>query len=118
MTSFLDKLPATVAGAFSSTFRDAALVRDVAVAGSDPADPPPPTQASFACKALVEDYSERYKLEGTVRESDRKLMILAATLSTTPHVGDRVTLQGSTYQVIGPIGTDPATAVWTCRVAS
>lgn len=116
MASFLDTLPATIGAAFFSTFKAASLLRDVPGTITDPADPPPPTTTVFACRALVETYAERYRLDGTVKANDRRLMILASTLATTPKPADRVTVAGATY-TISEVATDPATAVWACKAS-
>lgn len=114
VSPLLGSLAATVGKAFSSTFLSATLTHDVAGTIVDPADPPAPTQTPHTCKAIVEMYAERYRLDGTIKANERKVLILASTLSVTPVPGDRITISGATL-TIDEVATDPATAVWTCK---
>lgn len=100
--------------AASSIFLPATLVRDVPGVIVDAADPPAPTQATYPCKAIVEVYSERYRLDGLVKQNERKVIILATTLSVRPAVGDRVTISGITF-TLAEVSTDPAEAAWECK---
>jgi hypothetical protein len=98
----------------SSLFLPAVLVRDVPQVGGDPADPLPPTQATYPCKAIVEGYSDYFKANNLVNASDRKVLILATSIGAKPAAGDRVTISGITF-TLQDVSTDPAEAVWTCR---
>lgn len=117
MTSPLSgSLARTVGNALRSLFLDATLVQDVPVVGSpdvtfDPADPTP---TSYTCKAIVEKYAERFRLEGLVEQNERKVLILSDSLSVTPEPGNRVTISGITFTIL-EVQTDPATAVWECK---
>lgn len=98
-------------------FLAATLTRDEPAASSpdyDPADPPEPTSTDYTCKAIVETYSERMRAEGLVHVKDRKVLILANSLSVRPRTNDRVTISGITFLVMN-VETDPATAVWTLQ---
>lgn len=108
-------LARTIGSAMSFLFLNATLRRDVAGTIVDPADPPAPTEATYSCKAIVEDYAERYKLEGLVKDNQRKVLILASTLSVTPTVGDRITIRNVTYGV-NSVASDPALATWELMV--
>lgn len=107
-------LAKTVGSAFKTLFLDASLLRNVSVISPDPADPPPPTVATYACKAIVEAYSDYYKTNGLVDAKDRKVLILATSLGVRPEPGDRVTIGGITF-TLQDVSTDPAEAVWTCK---
>jgi len=118
MTSPLEgSLAATIGQAMSFLFLDATLARDVAGTITDPADPPVPTEASYTCKAIVEDYAERFRLDGTVKFNERKVLILATTLSVTPLPNDRITIRSATYTVMA-VASDPALATWELKVRS
>lgn len=98
-------------------FLDATLTKDTASSNSpdiDSFDPPAPTLTDYACKAIVETYAERYRVDGTVKANERKVLILANSLSVTPAVNDRVAIRGVTF-TIGEVATDPALAVWECK---
>lgn len=115
MTSpLLGSLAKTIGKAMGGLFLDATLTRDVQGVGSDPADPPAPTPVEYACKAIHEQYSERFRLEGLVRDGDRKVLILATSLDVEPSPGDRITIDGFVFLIINT-ATDPARAVWTCQ---
>lgn len=110
-------LAAQIYKGMKALFLDATLTRDTIPTTSpdyDPQDPPAPTSTSYTCKAIVEKYAERMRLEGLVNQKDRKVLILANSLSVTPRVNDRVTISGVTFLVM-LVETDPATAVWTLQ---
>jgi hypothetical protein len=95
-------------------FLDATLTRDVDGTITDPADPPAPSATDYTCKAIVETYSDYFRKNGLVDAKDRKVLILADSLSVTPAPNDRVTISGVTFTVM-EVDTDPATAVWECK---
>lgn len=104
-------LAATIGKAFNSLFLDAVLTRDVAVISPDPADPLPPTQATYGCKGIVQAYSDYFRKNDLVQASDRKVLILAVSLGIRPLEGDRITIRGITFTAIS-VSTDPAEACW------
>lgn len=115
MTSPLaGSLARTIGSAMSSLFLPATLIRDVPQVGGDPADPLPPIPATFNCRGMVEAYSQYFKANGLVEQNDRKVLILAASLSVRPKPNDRVTIAGITFTIMD-VSTDPAEAVWECK---
>lgn len=115
MTSpLLGSLAKTVGKAFAGIFLDATLTRDVPGTIVDPADPPLPTQVTYTCKAIVETYAEKFRLDGLVAQNERKVLILADSLNATPVPGDRIAIRGITFTVL-EVMTDPAEAVWDCK---
>jgi hypothetical protein len=113
----LDDIPALVADvAGDLVFYDAVLTRETPGEGGDPFDPPPPVVTTYDCKGLVEAYSDYFRKSGLVSQSDRKVLILAASLAVKPQAGDRVTIQHITF-TLSEVSTDPATAVFECRGA-
>lgn len=92
-------------------FLDATYTVDVPGTITDPADPPAPTPTDYACKAIVEKYSDYFSKQGLVQDGDRRVIILADSLSVRPVANARVTIQGITFTVIS-VDTDPATAAW------
>lgn len=109
-------LAATIGAALNSLFLDATFAVDAAYAGSPdvPFDPPAPSTTTYTCKAIVEQYAERYRLDGSAKQDERKVLILADSLSVTPAIGNRITISGITFTII-EVQTDPARAVWDCR---
>ena len=113
MVSPLVKLPAAIAKALNGIFLDATLTRSTVPASPsyNAWDPPTPSDTAYACKAIVESYSDRYRAEGLVGLKDRKVLILADSLDVTPQANDRITISGVTFLAVD-VQTDPATAVW------
>jgi len=106
-----------VGNALSPHFFDAVLTRYAIPASParKPWDAGTPTETTFTCKALFEDYSEALRLDGTVKRGQRKVLILAQTLSTTPRATDKLTITSlGESAVIAEVATDPARACWTC----
>jgi len=76
-----------------------------------------PTSVSHPCRGLVEDYNERLIDGETIRDGDRKVLILGDSLPSgvVPKGTDRVTVLGKTY-VIVHVNADPAAATYSCQV--
>lgn len=104
----------TVGRAFKKIFLDATLTRTETTGGGNPWDPPSSTEVAYSCRGIHEEYAEKFRLEGLVEQGDRKVMILADSLSVEPKAGDKITIRGETFNVID-VATDPAKATWTCR---
>jgi hypothetical protein len=109
----------------SGLFLDATLTRDVQGVGSDPADPPPPTQVAYPCKAIEQDYSSGLLAAGLVTATDIGILILANSLSVDPAPLDRITIRGRTVTIVPAstsgmkaVQSDPARATWLCRCRS
>lgn len=107
-----------VGSAFKALFLPATLTRDVVPSSPayDPFDPPAPVPVEYPCKAIVEAYADKFRLEGLVAANERKVLILATSLSVRPQPQDRVTIRGITFTVVD-VKTDPAEALWECRGA-
>lgn len=123
MTSPLaGSLARTLGRALSSTFLDATLARDTAVAGENDWTPGTPTTKNYSCKAIHVEWRTMLPPGQVLNEkSVRKVIILANSLAVQPRSGDRITIRGETF-VVMPEGTspvvmsDPALATWTCLV--
>lgn len=113
--SILESLPATIASAMSSIFRDATLHR-ITGRVSDDRGGFTNTATDDACKALVEDYSQWMTAPGGggIPAGERKILILAATLSAAPKPTDTITIQGRTWSIV-EVKSDPANATYECR---
>lgn len=106
-------LARAVYAAAKGIFLDASLVRK-GVSGGASFDPTAAPETTYTCKAIVEAYSLKARADGLVDVNDRKVLILAESLSVIPAVGDKITIQGITFLAL-EISTDPATAVWEVR---
>lgn len=118
MVSLLSgELATIVHQAMKDLFLDAVLTRDTVSTTSpdvDRFDPPAPTSADYTCKAIVETYSEKFRMDGLVKANDRRVLILANSISVVPTINDRVTIRGIVFTVMA-VETDPALAVYTCQ---
>ena len=84
----------------------------------DPAKPWEPvadTVQEFECQGFIDSYSDFWISQGVVQAGDRKISIIAKTLSTVPMPGDQITARGETYTIVGDVKTDPAIALWECH---
>lgn len=73
-----------------------------------------PTSASFAATGLVTGYSAFEQQNTLIRDGDRKVMLFGASIAggAIPEPNDRVTIDGATYTIVGPIDRDPAKATY------
>lgn len=107
----LDDLPDAIAEALDDVFHDGVL--------KVPGQRLPDGQGgwsdwstlSHACKALVDDYSDMRRVTAGIPAHDRKIIILAASLSVAPAVGHTITAEGRDWQIIA-LSRDPAGATW------
>ena len=106
-------IAAEVNKAFTDVFFPSVLRRDTEVVGSG--DAIEFVTATHPCKALVETYSMSMRIDGLVSENERKIMILAGSISVVPKVGDIITVNGKQEFMVLEVSTDPATAIWTCK---
>ena len=122
VSPLLGSLARTIGSAMAPLFLDATLTRDVQGTGSDPADPPAPTQVTHSCKAIEEEYSAGLRAQGLVDATDIQVLILATSLAVDPEPLDRITIRGRTVTIVPAnisgmkaVQSDPARATWSCR---
>ena len=72
---------------------------------------------TFACRGFIEDYDVKFVNGTTILETDRKVLLLGASLPVgiIPSGGDAVTIEGATYNIVH-VKRDPAAATYTCQV--
>lgn len=120
MVSPLDGSLAKIIGrAMNGLFLDATLTRDVAQdsPAPEPGNPPVIVTVDYTCKAIVEEFSDFYKLQSLVQANERKILVLANSITTAPMQNDRVTIRGKTYTVVS-VSTDPALATYELRATA
>jgi hypothetical protein len=66
--------------------------------------------APVAAKGFTDTYSDFARLSG-IPATDRKIIILAASTTAVPKQGDRVTIDGGTFDIIA-VNKDPALATY------
>ncbi len=76
-----------------------------------------PTTTSFAAQGIVADYSAYSIAESLVKAGDRKVRLFGSTIAggAVPETNDRITIEGTTFTIIGPVGRDPAGATYICQ---
>jgi hypothetical protein len=73
---------------------------------------------SYACKGFTDDYSNRDIDGTTIRNGDRKILLLGKSLpdAIDPQPGDLITIEGRAWRISGPVKRDPAGATFECQV--
>lgn len=118
MSRLLRSLPRIIERAAGPLlFFDATLTRYAhATTSASPArdrwDPANPTETPYECSALFEDYEDAFRLDGSVKEGERKCLILARSLSIDPQPGDKIAITGYGEATAIRVSTDPARACW------
>jgi len=93
---------------------DLMLIRSVPGNGP-PHNPGPPTTQTHGCRGFVDDYRADQRDGTIIQVNDRKIVILAPSLSVAPAPQDKITARGANYTVIS-VQADPALAGYTCQV--
>lgn len=81
---------------------------------NNPTAAPTPTETSHTCEGIVDMYKDFFIDGERVRTEDRKILIIAESITPAvdPKPGDDVTIEGTTYAVVGTPERDPAAASW------
>lgn len=76
-----------------------------------------PTETDYAARGVVDDYSDREVNESLVQAGDRRILLLGSTIDSgaVPETGDAITIEGTKYEIVGPVKRDPAAASYTCQ---
>lgn len=79
-----------------------------------------PTSANHSFQGFLENRSEVTRGGSLVSAGGQFVVILGASLpdGVIPEQGDRVTIEGTTFEVLGVPERDPAAAVYECLVGS
>ena len=77
-----------------------------------------PTTSTSTFWGIVDDYTDREREFEQVEVGDRKVLIIAGTLTpaVVPKSKDRVTIEGTTYEIVGVPERDPAEATYVLQV--
>jgi len=76
------------------------------------------TETDYPCEGFIED-NEEIRFGGTlIAQGGRFISILGGSLPTgiEPSAGDRILMEGKSYEITEIAGRDPAAAVYRCRV--
>ena len=113
MSAILDSIRAAAGSAFATIFDEATLYR-VTTRISDGRGGWAQVWSTYTARALVDDYSTFLRGTLGIPASERKIIILGASCAVAPSVGDLITAQGATWEVI-EVRRDPAAATYDCR---
>lgn len=110
------------------------IVKDATLTKSTPGTRAPdaqsagtnPTTTTHACRAFVDTFDST-QIDGTlIKTEDRIVSIFASTIvgGVTPVPGDKITIEGDTYRIVGGavgtqegrgVGRDPASFLYICH---
>ncbi len=85
---------------------------------NNPSAPIPKTEVMHKGKGITDGYCD-FNVKGSIsQESDRQVLILAATFSQSPvpKNGDKITIEGETLTISGKVIRDAAGATYLCPV--
>ena len=76
-----------------------------------------PSEKTFSCRGIIEDYKETQFNDTSVLRGDRKVLLLGGTLQAgiVPKLGDKVKIEGFTFNVVN-VNRDPASATYSLQV--
>lgn len=77
-----------------------------------------PTEVDYSARGIIEDYDDD-RIDGTViLQGDRRILLLGSTIASSqvPSQGDAITIEGTRYEIVGPVKRDPAAASYVCQV--
>jgi len=75
------------------------------------------TTQTFGCRGFIDDYRADQRDGTIIQVNDRKVIVLAPSLSVTPAPQDKITARGTQYVVVS-VRADPAMATWTIQARS
>jgi hypothetical protein len=115
--TILSRLPSIVAQAMvdAGLFADCTLSRE-SIASDGRGGFSPSTESVYTAKGLILDYSDFVRASsGSIRQEDRRVILLAEGLEVTPRPSDIVTIDGRDWRAIA-VSSDPAKATFELQV--
>lgn len=115
MASFLDKqLQKAIASGFKGKLLKGTITRTSGEAVDEYGDVIPGDSASFSFEGFVDGFSAYTRAQAGIPDTDAKVCIIAGSLKpfTYPKGGDRIVIQGRTFNAVKPWATDPAEALF------
>jgi hypothetical protein len=111
----IDTIAKQIAAGFKGKLNVATLRRDVPNDGVDDlGDPLPAFHREYGFEGIIDTYSQLYKAQAGIPDTDVRILVIAGTLSTVPLRGDQVLIKGGWYQV-REVSKDPADATYTLQ---
>lgn len=111
--SILDDLPGEIAEALDDVFRSATLKTPGTPTSDGQGGWIPGSPTSKTCKALVEDYSDFRRHALGIPATDRKIIVLAASIQdgAEPKPGNAINIESRDWSIIA-VSRDPAAATY------
>lgn len=124
MSLFGLDIPGIVNDAMGSELLSCTLVK-IAL-GDRPAsdEPRAETTTSYSCRGVLSRFTTEQMRGTQVKSEDRMILLLGRSISSddsvAPVPGDRITVEGSTYEIVGGssglgVTRDPAKATYKCH---
>lgn len=89
----------------------------VGAQNADPTAGKARASSTHQVQGILEEYEDN-KIDGTsILRGDRKILLIANLISpfVVPAMDDIITLEGTPYTIVGPVGRDPAAASFVCQ---
>lgn len=105
-----------VGNALSGIFLDFTLIK-TAITEPTPGEPVEGAETEYSCKAAVMNFNYMELKDEAVRAEDRKILILANSITVCPEIGDELVLSGETrrYEIVSRVKKDAAGATFICH---
>jgi hypothetical protein len=115
MASLLEsQLRKAIAKGFKGKLLKGTLWRSGATTVNTLGDDVPATPQTFSFEGFREDYSQFYRAQTGIPDTDCKVVIIAGLCATTPSKDDKLQLRGQWFQIRRVRG-DPAGATHECQ---
>ena len=72
----------------------------------------PVTFKRHPIKCQPDDWSEVYKVQNGIPQTDIRVLVLQHNVTARPNQDDEITVRGKRYRISGPVREDEAQAYW------
>lgn len=76
-----------------------------------------PSTASWSCRGFIDKQGKRRVAGGLEKSRIVWVVLIGDSIdggSTIPETDDRITIEGRSFQISGPVDRDPAAAIYSC----
>ena len=104
--------------ALGDSMFDQVLIKSVKTEDPDDSTKIVSVDTSYPCKGFVDVFEDKWVNGTTVKVTDRKIIILGASLQTgiEPEPGDTITAEGKNFTIVDDgVKRDPAAATYECQ---
>ena len=74
-------------------------------------------ETAYTCRGFIDVYTDK-QMDGTIiKAGDRKILLIGDSVQggAVPDVNDKITIEGRTFKIVGPVKRDPAAATYECQ---